>query len=213
VSGAGALPAFPDPLTLPALQDYVARMVAARGFTQELDRVFVLWVEELGELAEHLWAGPAAPDARELGAELADVTLYLADLANGLGVDLERAVGAALPEPGSAGHPSAVQPSVVRPVADAPLSAWQARAAGLPEASVGGPAGDSAQRAALGLQAAAGQVARVLRKRWSGLDGGAARPLAEALACVLRLANGAGVDLTRAIAEKERENAGRTWTY
>jgi len=30
---------------------------------------------------------------------------------------------------------------------------------------------------------------------------------------VLRLANWAGIDLTRAIADKERENAGRIWTY
>lgn len=204
MSGGSALPPFPEPMTLAALQDYVARMVAARGFTQDVDRVFVLWVEELGELAEHL--GPAAgegyaegsADRAALGAELADVTLYLADLANGLGLHLEGALDGALPA------------SVGRLPAGAPLSQWQALAAGVPEAA----AAPAELLAGHGLLAAAGQVARVLRKRWSGLAAPeAARPLGDALGQVLRLANRAGVDLARAIAEKERENAGRTWSY
>jgi len=193
--------ALPEPCTLPALQDYVARMVEVRGFTQDVERVFVLWVEELGELAEQL-ADSAPADALALGAELADVTLYLADLANGLRVNLEQSIGAALPGP------------VPRPGAGAPLSAWQACAAG-PAGPAGPPepAEASAQRAVLGLLAAAGQVARVLRKRWSGREGDGARPLADALGHVLRLANRADIDLTRAIADKERENAGRVWSY
>lgn len=47
---------LPEPLTLPALQRYVARVVAEQGFTGELERVFILFVEELGELAEEVAA-------------------------------------------------------------------------------------------------------------------------------------------------------------
>lgn len=41
-------------MTLKALQAYVARAVAARGFTTDLNEVFILTVEELGELAAEL---------------------------------------------------------------------------------------------------------------------------------------------------------------
>lgn len=203
--------AFPARLTLPALQDYVARIVEERGFTRDVERVFVLWVEELGEVAEQLarpqvqptiqpaaqppvqpGAGPQAQIAA-LAAELADVTLYLADLANGLSVNLERALHDAPPWPLAR---RASQHTAL-------LSEWQAGAPELP-----------AEGAVLGLMAAAGQVARVLRKRWSGRhDAEAATGLAAALSHVLRLANRAGIDLTRAIADKEKENAGRTWSY
>jgi NTP pyrophosphatase (non-canonical NTP hydrolase) len=190
--------AFPERLTLPALQDYVAGIVEERGFTQDVERVFVLWVEELGEMAEQLAgtadAAPAHPAA--LAAELADVTLYLADLANGLSVSLERALRDARP-----------WPSPQRPGADtALLSEWQRTVSELPQ--------DTAEGAVRGLMAAAGQVARVLRKGWSGRrDAEASLHLANALSHVLRLANRAGIDLTRAMADKEKENAGRTWTY
>jgi len=205
---------LPAPLTLPALQDYVARMVEQRGFTRDVERVFVLWVEELGEVAEQLAAPPARQQARAaarkqtqqaaLAAELADVTLYLADLANGLSVRLERALCDAPPWP-MPRHAARGR----APQADsdaAPLSEWQAAAPELGQ--------DAAETALRGLMVAAGQVARVLRKRWSGLpDAQASAGLAAALTHVLRLANWAGIDLTRAIADKETENAGRIWTY
>jgi NTP pyrophosphatase (non-canonical NTP hydrolase) len=66
---------------------------AARG----LDRTFVWFVEEVGELARDLLhrkpgepAGPASP----LGREFADVLAWLATLASIAGVDLEAAARA-----------------------------------------------------------------------------------------------------------------------
>jgi len=209
---------LPAPLTLPALQDYVARMVEQRGFTRDVERVFVLWVEELGELAEQLARPQARAAARQqaraaarkqtqqaaLAAELADVTLYLADLANGLSVRLERALCDAPPWP-MPRHAARGRGRQADSDA-APLSEWQAAAPELGQ--------DAAETGLRGLMVAAGQVARVLRKRWSGLpDAEASAHLAAALTHVLRLANWAGIDLTRAIADKERENAGRIWTY
>jgi dCTP diphosphatase len=192
---------LPDPLTLLDLQRYVVRIVAERGFTQEVDRVFILLVEELGELAEQMEAlrvrvpgtanvTPAVQEA--LGFELADVVLYLVDLANGLGVDLAQALAA--------------RTGVAAPadLERASLAEWQMRlSAGTVD--VGGTW--------LELIEATGRTARVLRKRWAGLAEAATEPLGDAVRAILRLASAFQVDLTGSITEKERANAQRTWTF
>jgi NTP pyrophosphatase (non-canonical NTP hydrolase) len=239
---------LPEPLTLPALQRYVARIVAERGFTGELDRVFILWVEELGELAEEsarraVRPGPAPPlnlggaeraasappVSQGLAFELADVTLYLADLANGLGVDLGAALAgterpAATERTAAAERPAAAEPAAAPHAAGAldperaSLGAWQAwvAEAQVAEAQVAGAQRD-AGAAWLELIEAAGRLARQLRARWAGkagtgAGGGAGAALGNALRATLSLAVEYSVDLSAALREKEQVNRGRTWT-
>ena len=189
------LPVLPKRVSLAALQAYVRDIVVARGFTQDLDRVFILTVEELGELAE-LLEGKAAPgiELEKLGAELADVALYLADLANGFGIGLDAALRAS-------------PPWDARQVPDgAGLDDWQAAAPALPQSHLV----SSVPR----MVTAAGDVARAVRKRWSGRGNDApSGPLARLFGEVLRIACICGIDLARAIEDKERENARRIWTY
>jgi NTP pyrophosphatase (non-canonical NTP hydrolase) len=191
-------PQMPERLTLPALQRYVSRIVSERGFTSDLDRVFILLVEELGELAEEmLAAGMPVEVAREkFGAELADVTMYLADVANGLRVDLASALAERNARLGIQLDAHVLEPE------RATLTEWQA--------AEKGP--DSAALAE--LMAAAGTIARCLRKRWAGKPGPEATgALAQGLGAVLALANGQRIDLDAALRAKEVENAQRTWTY
>jgi NTP pyrophosphatase (non-canonical NTP hydrolase) len=190
----GPHPAFPDRLTPGALQAYVAAMVKARAFTQDLDRVFILWVEELGELAELIPIRHAdSEDAGALRGELADVVLYVADLANGFGVDLDSELATLPPWPVPQGTRT---PTV---------SDWQAAA---PDPGV-----EEGQTAMIDLVRVAGELARIVRKRWSGQVGGAAPLLVRAFGLGVRLARAARIDLTAAIREKEQENATRAWSY
>ncbi len=60
-----------------------------------------------------------------------------------------------------------------------------------------------------------GELAREVRKTWKGRAdperaGGA---LVAALLCLFRIGDRMGVDFEAALAEKERENAARSWAY
>ncbi|MSR85336.1 RS21-C6 protein [Candidatus Uhrbacteria bacterium] len=84
--------------TLADCQRYMAKMTKARGFEQEtIPELFMLFLEECGELAEavrktklkHIkshWRPEHRPDL-----EAADVLIYLLEIANKLGIDLEKA--------------------------------------------------------------------------------------------------------------------------
>ena len=84
--------------TLADLQQYIAAVCVERGWTRDTPaEKFVLFVEEIGELAKAIrkQAGLYEEHARQrdisLEEELADILSYLLDLANVYGVDLERA--------------------------------------------------------------------------------------------------------------------------
>ncbi|OGL75006.1 hypothetical protein A3C96_00085 [Candidatus Uhrbacteria bacterium RIFCSPHIGHO2_02_FULL_60_10] len=84
--------------TLAEWQAYVKEMIDERHFTKDPNEVFVLFAEEVGELAKELrkkWKYGAGT-ADSAAGELADVFMYLADLANHFGVDLETALRAKL---------------------------------------------------------------------------------------------------------------------
>lgn len=89
---------LPQPLTLANLQAYVKQMVIARHFEQEdLRDLFLLFTEEVGELARALREKTGlkmASDTKraDLAGEFADCLLYLFDLANQTGIDLEQAI-------------------------------------------------------------------------------------------------------------------------
>jgi NTP pyrophosphatase (non-canonical NTP hydrolase) len=87
-----------DNPTLGDLQQYVADVCAERGWTKDSpSEKFVLFVEEVGELAKEirkvsgLYSERAKPSAVALEEEFADVLSYLLDLANCFQVDLEEA--------------------------------------------------------------------------------------------------------------------------
>jgi len=88
--------------TLVDLQEYVAKIVRARDFSEEgLTDVALLLVEEVGELAKaiRLRTGlkltvESLEETKSLEAELADCLVYLLDLANLSNIDLERALRA-----------------------------------------------------------------------------------------------------------------------
>ncbi len=79
-----------------ALQEAVGKTRRARGFTQDPERVLLLLMEEVGEVAQQLkrtWSpnyksySPAA-----IAEELADVMFVLLGLAEVLGVDAAQAI-------------------------------------------------------------------------------------------------------------------------
>lgn len=92
---AGGRSPFPRQGNLGLIQRYVRAVGRERGFDLETPGdVFVLLVEEVGELARHirmlkgLSTEIAAPGGSDMAEELADCFLYLVDLSNLVGVDL-----------------------------------------------------------------------------------------------------------------------------
>ena len=77
---------------LRSLQKKVAELRIARGFTQDPERVLLLLVEEVGEVAQQLkrtWSPNYDSYTNEaIAEELADVQFVLLGLAELLGVDL-----------------------------------------------------------------------------------------------------------------------------
>jgi NTP pyrophosphatase (non-canonical NTP hydrolase) len=88
------MPDPPEESTLPAYQEYVGELVDRMGFTKDHNEVFIMLTEEVGELAKEVRRGWKRPEeARELAAgELADVFMYLCNVANNFGVDLDAAI-------------------------------------------------------------------------------------------------------------------------
>ncbi len=83
--------------TLADFQNYVAEMVKERGFDKEtVPEMFMLFLEECGELAKAVRKTQNIQTDKnsekfKLEGEAADVFIYLLDICNHLGVDLEKA--------------------------------------------------------------------------------------------------------------------------
>lgn len=90
---------IPRNASLPMLQSYIDRVVRARGFEEETLRdVTLLLVEEVGELAKAIRREIGlqvneihSKGAKTIGHELADCLIYLLDIANLAGVNLDEA--------------------------------------------------------------------------------------------------------------------------
>lgn len=82
--------------TLKDLQDYVAAMVKERGFDNEtVPEMFMLFLEECGEMAKAARKSQkikkdAKSEEFQLEHEIADVFIYLLDICNHFGIDLEK---------------------------------------------------------------------------------------------------------------------------
>ena len=83
--------------TLRDFQNYVAELVKERGFDKEtLPQIFMLFLEECGEMAkaarktQNIKSDKNSEDYH-LNHEIADVFIYLLDICNHYGVDLEQA--------------------------------------------------------------------------------------------------------------------------
>lgn len=91
------MPTLKENPTLVDFQRYVAEMVKERGFEKEsLSEIFMLFLEECGEMAKaarktHGLKIDEASQKYHLDQEIADVFIYLLDIANKCGVDLEKA--------------------------------------------------------------------------------------------------------------------------
>lgn len=210
-----AEPIPPQPMTLAALQAYVAEVVEARNFTRDLNEIFILLVEEVGELAtefKHAIYYPERFDRRNLGFELVDILLYLLDLANGFRVPLaeqwplhERANDRRFAERRGDVPPARVPPA-------APLNGLVAHVEAK-RAERGFE--DTAERLMILLTEEVGEIATEVRKHWKR-RGDPERIGAEIIDCLhylFRLAWVFEVDLEVAVTEKERENAARVWHY
>lgn len=85
-----------DNPTLRDFQDYVAAMVKERGFDKEtIPEIFMLFLEECGEMAKAARKTQNIKSDRnskqfQLDAEIADVFIYLLDICNHYGIDLEK---------------------------------------------------------------------------------------------------------------------------
>jgi len=86
-------------LTLAQLTDHMHAFVRAKGWyaddskrPQTPRNLAISLSLEAAEILEHFQWGEAVKDRDELASELADVTLYLLQLASVTGIDLEQAV-------------------------------------------------------------------------------------------------------------------------
>lgn len=83
--------------TLADFQSYVAEMVKERGFDKEtVPEMFMLFLEECGEMAKAVrktqnMKTDKNSEQFKLEGEAADVFVYLLDICNHLGVNLEKA--------------------------------------------------------------------------------------------------------------------------
>lgn len=86
----------PNP-TLRDLQSYVAKMTKERGFDEEtVAEIFMLFLEECGEMAKAARKTQKIKSDKNselfhLEHETADVFIYLLDICNHFGIDLEKA--------------------------------------------------------------------------------------------------------------------------
>jgi len=207
---------LPAPMTLPALQAYVAQVVVARGFTRDRNEIFILLTEEVGELATELkhWIYyPPRFDPGALALELADVLLYLLDFANSFGIDLAAQWPrheAANDQRFTARRGGAPPQAQVR--AHLPLNALIAHVEAK-RAERGFT--DTPERLAMLLAEELGEIATELRKSWKGRAEPArvGDEIIDALTYLLRLAHAFQVDLEAAVRTKEAQNAQRTWSY
>jgi|GEM_PF-345104 len=208
--------ALPEPMTLPAMQAYVTEMVAARGFTRDRNEIFILLTEEVGELATELkhWIYYPERFSREsLALELADVLLYLLDLANSFGVSLagqwpahEASNDQRFAERRRGAPPEThVQPDFALNRLVAYVEAKRRERA----------FEDTPERLAMLLSEELGEIATEIRKGWKAKAD--ARHLGDeiidALTYVLRLTHAFEVNLEAAVRDKEAQNAGRVWSY
>ncbi|MDP2860321.1 MAG: MazG nucleotide pyrophosphohydrolase domain-containing protein [bacterium] len=91
------MPALKENPTLKNYQKYVEELVRERGFADvNVQELFMLLIEEVGEMAKA--ARKAAgmhidrrSEEKNLAHEMADVLIYLFDIANRFKVDLEQA--------------------------------------------------------------------------------------------------------------------------
>lgn len=86
---------FPEKPTLAEWQTIIKEMIAEKKWTTDPNEIFVLLVEEMGELAKELrkkWKFGAEKVSDDAGAEIADIFMYLMDMANHFNVDVETAV-------------------------------------------------------------------------------------------------------------------------
>lgn len=83
--------------TLRDFQEYIAQMVKERGFDKKtVTEIFMLFLEECGEMAKAARKTLKLKTDRNseqlyLDREIADVFIYLLDICNHFGIDLEKA--------------------------------------------------------------------------------------------------------------------------
>ena len=92
-----SIPILPKNSILKDYQDYLVRVVKIRGFENEtITQLFMLFTEECGELAkalrkfDHIKSDITSKDLN-LSHECADVFIYLLEICNYCGIDLEKA--------------------------------------------------------------------------------------------------------------------------
>lgn len=208
--------AVPTPLTLPALQAYVARMVRERNFTQHPNEIYILLCEELGELAtefKHRAYYPERFDLENLGFELADLLLYLLDLANGFSVSLmelwpehEQANDRRFAER----RGESIVPARIEPGFTLNRIVTHVETKRVERGFV-----DTPERLLILLTEEVGEIATELRRHWKGKSDATrlGMEIIDAVTYICRLAGNFGIDLEVAVTRKESINAGRTWEY
>jgi NTP pyrophosphatase (non-canonical NTP hydrolase) len=203
-------------MTLPALQAYVRRIVAERGFTRDPNEIFILLVEEVGELAtefKHRTYYPERFDPRNCAFEIADILLYLLDVANVFDLDLmtvwhehERRNDERFADRRGGRPPQALlRDGMTLNDLVAHLEAKRRER----------NFEDRDEMLVVLLIEEVGEIATEIRKHWKGKSSAAhlGAEVIDAVTYVLRLAHRLEVDVEAAIRAKEAENAKRVWTY
>jgi len=75
-------------MTIREFQELIRKTYYKRDYARGLDRTFMWFIEEVGELARAIKSG----DRSNIEEEIADVAAWLISIANLLDVDLEEAI-------------------------------------------------------------------------------------------------------------------------
>ena len=209
-------PTPPAIMSLSSLQAHVARVVKARGFTSDLNEIFVLLTEEVGELAtefKHRLYYPERFDLAALAEELVDILLYLLDLANGF----EVALAELWPRHEAASDQRFAhrRKGGLAPARMAPEMTLNELIAHVEVKREERAFEDTPENLMILLTEEVGEIATEIRKHWRGKQDRerVGFEVIDALTYLLRLAFVFEVDLEKALVRKEQENAERIWHY
>lgn len=197
-------------MTIREWQKYIRSIRQERQYVEDIDRLFILWTEELGELANEYkyyeFFRAEKFEAKRLEAELADVFLYTVDLADLLEVDLDQALK------DKEQFNNERFGGTTEYLLNQPVSALQKF---VDQKRQERGFSDTREYLLILLMSEVGEVAKELRKRWKGkmVLQEYAHELADCMYYILRLANLWEVDLDRAAQAKEQINKDRTWEY
>lgn len=194
--------------TMKDYQAYVAELVEERGFADEtVPQIFILFVEEVGEIIRAICAGAEKPEARcqRISDEVSDLFTYLLDIANHYDTDVEDVFRKQYES----------QPSSLK--LRATLRDFQEYVGHMKSQQ---PSMEGIAELVLGFVSEVGELARSIRKsvgvkidrsveaKYRTVDA----QIANCFVYIVRIANEVCIDIEQAFRAKEELNKARSWS-